>query len=188
MQSYSMCLLTTIDWNSSKSLNNSKCFLLDSHWLVPFLHSHLFPCSLDLSFPPPVLPDLSPLLCCQCCLYCPIMPGKRTLERDQAECRLPRKASQCQGLDLTFIYLAPKPLHHNPCWYQDFSSGSKSRKALVNEWIKVTPTSVPSYLKTQRCSWIYAGSFPWEMSFETQPHATAASALCHALFAPFSPE
>lgn len=127
-------------------------------YLVSSVHSHLFPRSLELSFPHLSYLTSFPLLCCQCCRCCPIVPGKRTLQRDRAECRLPRNASQSQVLDLTFIYFPPKPLHHNPCWiwYWD-SCGSKSMKALVNGWVQVTPTSVPSYLKTWRCSRIYAG-------------------------------
>lgn len=152
MQSYSMCLPTTIDGNSSKLLNNNECLLLDSHLFVSFLHSHPFPCFLYLFFPH--LSDLTSFPALLSVL------GKKTLERDQAVCRLPRNASQCPGLDLTFIYALPKPLHHNPCcfWYQDSFSGSKSRKASVDGWVQVTPTSVPSCWKAWRCSWISAGS------------------------------
>lgn len=158
MQSYSICLPTTIDRNSSKFLNNSECLLLDSHlpdFFSPFTPLSSFSRAL---LPPPVLPDLFPLLCCQCSCCCPIAQGKRTLEKDKAEWGLLRNASQCQGLDLSFIYL-PKWLHHNPCsfWYQDSVGHSKTRKALVHGWVQVTPTSVPSCWKTWRGSWIYAG-------------------------------
>lgn len=119
-----------------------------------FSIQYLFPLSLALS-----LPNLSCLTSSLCsaasaAAVAPRHQGKgRRAEMDQAEYadsthRLPRNTSRYQGLELAFIYLHPKWLHHNPWsfWYQDFLSGSERGKALVHGWVQVTPASIPSHL------------------------------------------
>lgn len=158
MQSYSTCLLTTIDWNSSKFLNDKECLLLDSHLPGVFCAFTPFSSFSRALLSPPVLPDLFPLLCCQCCRSLPHCAREKNTAEGPSRVQVAQKCLPKPWPGFNLHYFPPKPLHHNPCWiwYWD-SCGSKSMKALVNGWVQVTPTSVPSYLKTWRCSRIYAG-------------------------------